>query len=356
MKSLSKSISISLIFCFIFQVVCFASPVFFPAIPATSYAYDYNGNLTQKVFGLTTETFTYDYENRLKTYTAPGQSASYTYNGQSQRISKTVNGVTTSYYYDGPELVLERTGANSIYYIHSNRIDELICDSRGYSYHSDGLGSIANLTDNAGLNANNYNYKAFGSIRSQSGTVANAWRYTGRQYDAESGLYFYRNRYYDAGVGRFITRDPIGFAGGINLYGYVGNNPVNWVDPWGFEPGSKTWWKEFIPDFDRARQIAKEELENHSGHNDLDDAMRHADWSERMYKEINPLTSWLAGTGHEIQGYFDKSPSMSTSQYMKESRMDIHNNAEGRNAAKEGRPIDPKNLVTSPNDIQSWPY
>lgn len=203
--------------------------------PATTCTYDANGNLIYKDSGSILESFTYDYEDRLKTYSAPGQSASYAYNGEGERVTKTVNGVSTSYYYDGPELVLERTGETSIYYIHSDRIDDLICDSRGYSYHSDGLGSVVNLTDSVGLEVNDYNYKAFGSIRSQSGTVANAWRYTGRQYDPESGLYFYRNRYYDASAGRFITQDPIGLAGGINLYAYVKNDPLNHTDPYGLD-------------------------------------------------------------------------------------------------------------------------
>ena len=67
-----------------------------------------------------------------------------------------------------------------------------------------------------------------------------------REFDVESGLYYYRARYYDAKIGRFISKDPIGFAGGdVNVYGYVGNSPTNWVDPWGlaqaiFDPNTGT--------------------------------------------------------------------------------------------------------------------
>jgi len=61
-----------------------------------------------------------------------------------------------------------------------------------------------------------------------------AYAFTAKKYDPETGLYFYRARYYDPTQGRFLTKDPIGFAGGdVNLYAYVGNNPVNWVDPSG---------------------------------------------------------------------------------------------------------------------------
>lgn len=58
--------------------------------------------------------------------------------------------------------------------------------------------------------------------------------FTGREWDKETGLYYYRARYYDPMEGRFISKDPLSFAGGdVNLYGYVQNNPINWIDPWG---------------------------------------------------------------------------------------------------------------------------
>ena len=81
--------------------------------------------------------------------------------------------------------------------------------------------------------------QAAGSAASGAGNaapnIATTYRYTGREYDEETGLYYYRNRWYDPEVGRFISEDPIGFAGGdINLYGYVGNNPLNFIDPFGY--------------------------------------------------------------------------------------------------------------------------
>ncbi len=68
-------------------------------------------------------------------------------------------------------------------------------------------------------------------------SVRNPFRYTGREYDAESGLYYYRARYYDPALGRFLSEDPIGLEGGINPYAYVGNDPVNNRDPSGLCPG-----------------------------------------------------------------------------------------------------------------------
>jgi len=76
-------------------------------------------------------------------------------------------------------------------------------------------------------------YGPFGEEISSIGNSGNAMRYTGREADAELGLYYYRARYYDPEVGRFITEDPLGFGAGVNFYAYVGNNPINASDPSG---------------------------------------------------------------------------------------------------------------------------
>jgi RHS repeat-associated protein len=76
-------------------------------------------------------------------------------------------------------------------------------------------------------------YDSFGNISNNKNKIDQPYTYTGREYDRETGLYYYRARYYDASIGRFTAKDPIGFEGGINLYAYVGNNPVKWIDPWG---------------------------------------------------------------------------------------------------------------------------
>ena len=103
-----------------------------------------------------------------------------------------------------------------------------------YYYHADHLGSIREITNGAGVTVNSYSYDAYGNFESRSETVANPYAFTGREYDAESGLFYYRARYYDANTGRFISEDPIGFGGGdANLYRYVFNNPVMYRDPSG---------------------------------------------------------------------------------------------------------------------------
>jgi len=104
--------------------------------------------------------------------------------------------------------------------------------------HADGLGSITALSNASGSIVQTYSYDSFGNITS-TGSITQPFTYTGREYDSETGMYFYRARYYDPKVGRFVTKDPIGFDGGINFYIYVGNNPINLVDPEGLKCATK---------------------------------------------------------------------------------------------------------------------
>jgi RHS repeat-associated protein len=90
------------------------------------------------------------------------------------------------------------------------------------------------LVDNDGNSVNHFVYDSFGNVVSESDTVLSRYLFTGREWDDESGLQYNRARYYDPEAGRFIGEDPIGFsAGTANLYGYVENNPINAVDPFG---------------------------------------------------------------------------------------------------------------------------
>jgi RHS repeat-associated protein len=86
------------------------------------------------------------------------------------------------------------------------------------------------------LSPNTYTYDSFGKLTASTGTLTNPIQYTGREFDQETTIYFYRSRYYDASVGRFISEDSVGFGGGSNFYRYVLNNPVNLVDPQGHAP------------------------------------------------------------------------------------------------------------------------
>ena len=103
------------------------------------------------------------------------------------------------------------------------------------------MGSVSAVTDNNGSIVETYEYDVFGlaTIKDASGNtllssaIGNTILYTGRRWDSESELYYYRARYYDPAIGKFLQRDPIGFMAGPNLYAYVSNNSVNYIDPLG---------------------------------------------------------------------------------------------------------------------------
>lgn len=101
-----------------------------------------------------------------------------------------------------------------------------------YYFHADHLGKVFGLTNNAWAWTEKYASTLYGKPAEPS-TVGNPFMYTGRRFDTETGLYYYRARYLDSKLRRFIQPDPIGYLGGLNLYAYVQNNPVNILDPYG---------------------------------------------------------------------------------------------------------------------------
>ncbi len=87
----------------------------------------------------------------------------------------------------------------------------------------------------AGSLAQSYGYDSFSKQTSSSGSLANPFQYTGREIGPQTGLYYYRARYYDPLVGRFLSEDPEGFGASVNSYAYVDNDPVDWMDPTGLD-------------------------------------------------------------------------------------------------------------------------
>ena len=215
-----------------------------------TYQYDNNGNMTRKTAkaGGAITTYEYDAENKLVRVVSPINTANYRYDGLGRRVEKEIISVSTTVtrcVYDNEDILLELDGSNAIIarYTHGPGIDEPLVMEKGgafFFYHADGLGSITELTNQSGTIVQRYTYSSFGKIESQlDPNFVQPYTFTSREFDLETGLYFYRNRNLDPFTGRFTTVDPLGFAGGdVNLYRYVKGNPVRYIDPSGLDsPG-----------------------------------------------------------------------------------------------------------------------
>jgi len=208
------------------------------------YVYDLNGNLSKKTLRANgnVTTYSYDGENQLTQIVAPGNvSTTYRYDGVGRRIEKNVNGQVTRYVYDGLDILNEYSGSTlQARYTEGPGTDDVLSVQRGGStqfFESDALGSVVRTISNTGTVTSSYVYDSFGRIVSQTGTSQANYRFQGREFDQESGLYFYRARYYDSNTGRFISEDPAEFSGGENFYAFLTNNPVNRLDPLGLWAG-----------------------------------------------------------------------------------------------------------------------
>jgi RHS repeat-associated protein len=212
--------------------------------PNAVFTYDNNGNTLTKTDSNGVTGYTWDYENRLTSVTLPGSGGTVTfkYDPFGRRIQKSGPAGITNYLYDGANVVadLNASGAVVASYAQGSGIDEPLASITAAGtvfFEADGLGSVTSLSGMTGI-TDTYTYNAFG-VTTATGTTPNRFRYTGREWDSETGLYYYRARYYDPSVGRFISEDPIRFLGGINFQRYVSNNPLNRIDPRGLSDEPK---------------------------------------------------------------------------------------------------------------------
>ena len=204
-----------------------------------SYTYDNNGNTATKTDASGTTQYSWDYENRLTSVNlAGGGTVTFKYDPFVRRIQKSGPSGTTNYVYDEANVTAEvdNTGAAVAHYTQDLGIDEPLATERSGTlsfYSADGLGSITSLTASSGALAGTFRYDAFGNLASSTGNIVNPYRYTGREYDSDLGLYSYRARYYESQVGRFTSEDPARINSGINFYAYVKNDPIKHIDPFG---------------------------------------------------------------------------------------------------------------------------
>jgi RHS repeat-associated protein len=199
------------------------------------FGYDANGNITSA----NNRTFVYDLSNRLIRVEENGVTlGEYVYNANNQRIKKIVQGATRIFHYDiSGHLIAETSGAGQTLAEYIYVGDQLLAMIRpgeaAYYYHNDHLGTPQLLTDESQNVSWKAVYTPFGEADIRVGTIENPFRFPGQYYDQETGLHCNYHRYYDPMTGRYVTPDPIGLEGGINLFTYVENSPVTFIDPSG---------------------------------------------------------------------------------------------------------------------------
>lgn len=205
-----------------------------------TFSYDDEGQAETVLGTVTNKTYDFDSAHRLVGYSNGAYTATYKYDGAGNRLSATRQGVKTQYIHDaGGSLLAEADAGGTIirYYIHGTGLMAFVDAVSGqlYVYHHDSTGHTIAVTNAGQAIENSYAYSAYGQLMAKNENVSQPYTYAGQAgiYTEAENLYYMRARYYDAEVGRFISEDPAGFAGGLNLYAYVGGNPISFIDPSG---------------------------------------------------------------------------------------------------------------------------
>ncbi len=208
------------------------------------YGYDNNGNRTAKQTTLVNENYIYDVRDQLKSIQQGGSTiGQFLYDYQGLRVAKTTiennQSFTRKYVYDDQSVLIQTDASGntlSKYDYGAKRLLSLNHVNEGAQFYLfDTLGSPVNLTKVDGSVQVRYQYDAFGNTRSQVGTSANVFGFTGHEKDEETGLYYFKARYYDPTLGQFLTQDA--FEGmvdtppSLHKYLYAYGNPTVWIDP-----------------------------------------------------------------------------------------------------------------------------
>lgn len=286
--------------------------------PNKAFTYDADGNMTS---GYTPDgyqfTTTYDGENRLKSLDYNDGTAhhiDYFYSADGFLAKQLVDGLETRFVRSGYSLLQERDSTNNVTrsYVWNPQAPggiggllELTQGGSRYNYLFDGKGNVNALIDGTQAPVAAYRYDEFGNLMAKSGTLDQPFRFSTKAYYEKTGLSYYGYRFYAPTLGRWMNKDPLGEAGGINLYGFLGNNALSFIDsyglylgqlpppPPGYNPGTwssgiypnGTWW---VRDPDGNRWLAHAEDDIHWRHWDKPDNTDGPDndrWPRNCFKK-----------------------------------------------------------------------
>ena len=287
----------------------------YASVNSATLTYDEDGNLTNDGAFI----YEWDGENRLKSATAVNgaQQVAFQYDYQGRRVEKAVYAVSSGtmgttplsverYVYNGWNVVevLDGKASNAVVRKQTwgqdlgGGIGGLLAvvntasSSPGWLYFYDGFGNVGQVVDRADNSiVARYEYDAYGNTTVSQGSASldNSYRFSTKAVDNETGFIYYGYRYYSPKLGRWISRDPLAEKGGLNLYGYVRNSPLNRIDPFGLCEG-KSW-------LDKAWDATKDFVTDHW--EDAANAVKQ--WlNEKMGSPEAGLTGGVSDTGGQL--------------------------------------------------------